>query len=268
MVWHYFSMKGNDVHTLSLFNGFTNYVENAMMVLKAFLHRAILLTGIRLISIYICLCICTLLPFLINSYLEVKTMGYFDHVGTVKFEGKSSTNPLAFKFYNPEEVILGKTMREHLRFGVAYWHSFTGNGSDPFGAGTALRGWNELSGMELAKARVEACFELLNILDVDYFCFHDRDIAPEGDTLQETNRNLDEIVALIKQHMQSSGKKLLWNTANMFTNPRFVHGAATTSNADVFAYAAAQVKKPWITVKSWARKTTYSGAAVRAMSHC
>jgi xylose isomerase len=189
------------------------------------------------------LCICTLLPFLINSYLEVKTMGYFDHVGTVKFEGKSSTNPLAFKFYNPEEVILGKTMREHLRFGVAYWHSFTGNGSDPFGAGTALRGWNELSGMELAKARVEACFELLNILDVDYFCFHDRDIAPEGDTLQETNRNLDEIVALIKQHMQSSGKKLLWNTANMFTNPRFVHGAATTSNADVFAYAAAQVKK-------------------------
>ncbi|TVY08978.1 xylose isomerase [Paenibacillus cremeus] len=170
-------------------------------------------------------------------------MSYFGSVSTVRFEGRQSTNPLAFKFYNPDQVILGKSMREHLRFAVAYWHSFTGSGSDPFGVGTAIRGWDQYTGMDLAKARVEACFELLNILDVDYFAFHDRDIAPEGSTLQETNRNLDAIVALIKEHMQSSGKKLLWNTANMFTNPRFVHGAATTSNADVFAYAAAQVKK-------------------------
>jgi xylose isomerase len=179
----------------------------------------------------------------VNLILEVESMSYFENVKSVKFEGRQSTNPLAFKFYNPDEIVLGKSMREHLRFAVAYWHSFTGSGSDPFGVGTAVRGWNAYSGMDLAKARVEACFELLNILDVDYFCFHDRDIAPEGDTLQETNQNLDEIVALIKQNMKSSGKKLLWNTANMFTHPRFVHGAATTSNADVFAYAAAQVKK-------------------------
>jgi xylose isomerase len=170
-------------------------------------------------------------------------MSYFGNLETIKYEGKQSTNPNAFKFYNPDQVIMGKTMREHLRFAVAYWHSFTANGTDPFGAGTAVRGWDKYSGMDLAKARVEACFELLNILDVDYFAFHDRDIAPEGSTLQETNQNLDLIVSLIKDNMKATGKKLLWNTANMFSNPRFVHGAATTSNADVFAYAAAQVKK-------------------------
>ncbi|MDQ0902632.1 xylose isomerase [Paenibacillus sp. V4I7] len=170
-------------------------------------------------------------------------MSYFDNIQPIKYEGRTSTNPLSFKFYNPDQVILGKTMREHLRFAIAYWHSFSANGSDPFGSGTAIRAWDQYSGLELAKARVDACFELLNILDVDYFAFHDRDIAPEGSTLQETNKNLDEIVALIKDKMKSSGKKLLWNTANMFTNPRFVHGAATTNNADVFAYAAAQVKK-------------------------
>jgi xylose isomerase len=170
-------------------------------------------------------------------------VSYFGNVSKIQYEGRQSTNPLSFKFYNPDQVILGKTMREHLRFAVAYWHSFTGNGSDPFGSATAVRDWDKFSGMDLAKARVEACFELLNILDVDYFAFHDRDIAPEGDTLQETNKNLDEIVALIKDNMKANGKKLLWNTANMFTNPRFVHGASTTCNADVYAYAAAQVKK-------------------------
>ncbi|PZE20727.1 xylose isomerase [Paenibacillus xerothermodurans] len=170
-------------------------------------------------------------------------MSYFGQLPQIQFEGKQSTNPLAFKFYNPDQVVLGKTMRQHLRFAVAYWHSFTGTGADPFGAGTNVRGWDRFSGMDQAKARVEACFELLQILDVDYFCFHDRDIAPEGDTLQETNSNLDAIVELIGQHMKATGKKLLWNTANMFTHPRFVHGAATTSNANVYAYAGAQVKK-------------------------
>jgi xylose isomerase len=170
-------------------------------------------------------------------------MSYFGNLQKIQYEGRQSTNPTAFKFYNPDQLILGKTMREHLRFAVAYWHSFTANGSDPFGVGTAARGWDQYYGMDLAKARVEACFELLHILDVDYFCFHDRDIAPEGKTLQETNENLDTIVSLIKENMKSSGKKLLWNTANMFTHPRFVHGAATTNNADVFAFAAAQVKK-------------------------
>ncbi|GAB2701371.1 xylose isomerase [Paenibacillus thermoaerophilus] len=170
-------------------------------------------------------------------------MSAFGHIPEIQYEGRRSTNPFAYKFYNAQEKVLGKTMEEHLRIAVSYWHTFTGNGADPFGAGTAIRPWDRFSGMDLAKARVEAAFELFGKLGVPYFCFHDRDIAPEGNTLQETNRNLDEIVALIQEYMKTSRTKLLWNTANMFTHPRFVHGAATTSNADVFAYAAAQVKK-------------------------
>ncbi|MUG69465.1 xylose isomerase [Paenibacillus validus] len=170
-------------------------------------------------------------------------MAYFNTVNRIQFEGKQSRNPLAFKHYNKSEVVLGKTQEEHLRFAVAYWHTMTGGGSDPFGADTAIRPWNGYSGLDLAKVRVEAAFEFFTKIDAPYFCFHDRDIAPEGHSLKETNENLDVIVAQIKEHMKTSGVKLLWNTANMFSNPRFVHGAATTSNAEVYAYAAAQVKK-------------------------
>lgn len=170
-------------------------------------------------------------------------MAYFPNIPKIEYEGRHSDNPFAFKFYNPKEVVLGKTMEEHLRFAVSYWHTLTGTGTDPFGAGTMLRPWDRYRGMDLAKARVEAAFELFEKLGVPFFCFHDRDIAPEGDTLQETNANLDTIVAMIKEYMKTSKTRLLWNTANLFTHPRFVHGAATTSNADVFAYAAAQVKK-------------------------
>ena len=170
-------------------------------------------------------------------------MAYFDKVNRIGYEGKQSQNPLAFKHYNPDEIVLGKTMEEHLRFAVAYWHTLTGGGADPFGAPTAVRPWDRFTGLDLAKARVEAAFEFFEKIRAPYFCFHDRDIAPEGETLAETNRNLDAIVSMIKEHMQSTGVKLLWNTANMFTHPRYVHGAATSCSADVFAYAAAQVKK-------------------------
>jgi len=170
-------------------------------------------------------------------------MAYFANIPQIKFEGKGSDNPLAFKHYDPQQVVLGKTMEEHLRYAVAYWHTYTADGTDPFGAGTAVREWDKLSGLDKAKARVEANFEFMDKLNIPYYCFHDRDIAPEGATLQETNKNLDVIVAMLKDNMKTSGKKLLWNTANMFTNPRFVHGAGTTSNADVYAYAAAQLKK-------------------------
>ncbi|RKN80472.1 xylose isomerase [Paenibacillus ginsengarvi] len=170
-------------------------------------------------------------------------MSYFTGVPTIEYEGARSTNPFAFKHYDPGAVVAGKTMQEHLRFAVAYWHTLTASGADPFGAGTAVRPWDRFTGLDLAKARVEAAFELIAKLKVPFFCFHDRDIAPEGDTLQETNRNLDVIVASIKEYMKSTGTKLLWNTANMFTHPRFVHGAGTTNNADVYAYAAAQIKK-------------------------
>jgi xylose isomerase len=170
-------------------------------------------------------------------------MAFFNDVEQIQFEGASSSNPLAFKFYNPEEKINGKTMKEILRFSVAYWHTFTYGGSDPFGTDNMIRPWNRFSGLDLAKARVEAAFELFEKLGVPYFCFHDADVAPEGSSLKETYKNLDIITAMIKEYMSDSDTKLLWNTANMFSNPRFVHGAATSSNADVFAYSAAKVKK-------------------------
>ncbi|NLD46559.1 MAG: xylose isomerase [Clostridiaceae bacterium] len=169
---------------------------------------------------------------------------YFKNVSKIKYEGKDSDNPLAFKYYNADEVVGGKTMKEHLRFAVAYWHTFQGGGADPFGAGTAQRPWDNLSDpMDIARAKVAANFEFCEKLGVPFFCFHDRDIAPEASTLAETNKRLDEIVALIKENMKSSSVKLLWGTTNAFGNPRFVHGASTSPNADVFAYAAAQVKK-------------------------
>ncbi|KYG26281.1 xylose isomerase [Priestia endophytica] len=182
-----------------------------------------------------------------QSYTNVGN--YFESANKVFYEGKDSNNPLAFKYYNPEEMIGNKTMKEHLRFSVAYWHTFTADGTDPFGAATMQRPWDKYQGMDLAKARVEAAFELFEKLGVPFFAFHDRDIAPEGNTLKETNKNLNIIITLIKEYMKTSNVKLLWNTANMFTHPRFVHGAATSCNADVFAYAAAQVKKGLETAK-------------------
>ncbi|MCI4621359.1 xylose isomerase [Priestia megaterium] len=176
-------------------------------------------------------------------------INYFESANKVLYEGKDSKNPLAFKYYNPDEVVGGKTMKDQLRFSVAYWHTFTADGTDPFGAATMQRSWDRYDGMDLAKARVEAAFQLFETLNVPFFAFHDRDVAPEGSTLQETNKNLDVIITMIKEYMQTSNVKLLWNTANMFTNPRFVHGAATSCNADVFAYAAAQVKKGLETAK-------------------
>lgn len=170
-------------------------------------------------------------------------MTYFKNIDKIKYEGPTSTNPYAFKFYNPEEMIGSETMEEMLRFAVAYWHTFTADGSDPFGDGTMIRPWDTYSDMDLAKARVEAAFEFFEKLNIPYFCFHDIDIAPEGSNLRESNQNIDEIVQLMKDYMKSSQVKLLWNTVNNFTHPRFVHGAATSSNADVFAYAAAKVKK-------------------------
>lgn len=169
---------------------------------------------------------------------------FFPGISKIQYEGKSSKNPLAFKYYNPDEKIGGKTMKDHLRFSVAYWHTLTGTGSDPFGAATMVRPWDNASDpMEQAKARVRVNFEFIEKLGVPYFCFHDRDISPEAGSLAETNKRLDTIVSLTKQMMKDTGIKLLWGTANLFSNPRFVHGASTSCNADVFAFAAAQVKK-------------------------
>lgn len=170
---------------------------------------------------------------------------FFKQVGKIKYEGPGSDNPLAFKYYNPEEIIDGKSLKDHLRFAVAYWHTFQGRGGDMFGTGgAAQRPWDDISDpMSLAFAKVEANFEFCEKLGVPFFCFHDRDISPEADTLAETNKRLDQVVAKIKDRMKDSDVKLLWGTTNAFSHERFTHGASTSNHADVFAYAAAQVKK-------------------------
>lgn len=170
-------------------------------------------------------------------------MEYFENIKKVKYEGKESKNRFAYKYYNPEEEILGKPMKEHLRFAVAYWHTMTEDGADNFGVGTYQRNWEGDTPMETAKNRVDAMFEILTKLGVEYFCFHDVDIAPQGESLEEFFENLDEITDLIKDKMDETGIKLLWNTANLFSHPRYVNGGATTNNAEVYAIAAAQVKK-------------------------
>ena len=171
-------------------------------------------------------------------------MKYFENAEIIKFEGSKSLNPFAFKYYNPNEIILGKAMKNHLKFSMAYWHTMTGEGTDPFGAGTMERPWDEnVSELEKAKVRVHVAFELMEKLGLEYFAFHDRDIAPEGKTIEESNANLDVIVDLIEAEMKRTGIKLLWGTANAFANKRYVNGASTSPNADVFAFAASQVKK-------------------------
>jgi xylose isomerase len=163
---------------------------------------------------------------------------------TIQYAGPSATTALAFRHYNPEEVIDGRTMSEHLRFSIAYWHSFRGTGADPFGPGTIQRPWEKGSDpVSIAKVRMDAAFEFFQKIRAPFWAFHDRDIAPEGRTLAESNRNLDKIVAHAKDLQKATGVKLLWGTANLFSNPRYMCGASTNPDAHVFAYAAAQVKK-------------------------
>ncbi|MFU0828296.1 MAG: xylose isomerase [Lachnoclostridium sp.] len=171
-------------------------------------------------------------------------MAYFEGIEKIKYEGPKSKNPLAFKYYNPDEVVMGKTMKEQLRFAMSYWHTLTYMGNDPFGVETMFRPWDQNKDpMEVAKERVHVAFEFMEKMQIPYFCFHDRDIAPEGKDLEETNKRLDEIVPIIKEEMARTGIKCLWGTTNAFRHPRFVHGAGTSCNASVFAYAAAQIKK-------------------------
>lgn len=171
-------------------------------------------------------------------------MAYFPEVEAIRYEGPESTNPLAFRHYNPDEVVEGKTLKEHLRFAVCYWHTLRGMGNDPFGPGCAVRPWEDGSdSLAMAIKRVDVAFEFMSKLGAPYYCFHDRDVAPEGANLRETNAHLDQVTDALAAAQARTGIKLLWGTANLFSNRRFVHGAATSCNADVFAYAAAQVKK-------------------------
>jgi xylose isomerase len=169
---------------------------------------------------------------------------YFPEVSKIAYEGPKSKNPLAFKHYNPDEVVEGQKMKDLMRFSVAYWHTFRGTGSDPFGSATLSRPWDDGSNsVENAVKRVDVAFEFMSKLGAPFYCFHDRDVAPEGATLRESNSNLEAVAKRLKEKQGETGIGLLWGTANLFSNPRFMHGAATSCNADVFAYAAAQVKK-------------------------
>jgi xylose isomerase len=168
----------------------------------------------------------------------------FPKISKIQFEGPKSRNPLAFRWYNPDEVIEGKTMKDHLRFSVTYWHTFRGMGADMFGSGTMQRPWEASSdSVENAKNRVRVAFEFIEKLGAPFYAFHDRDVAPEGRTLKESNQALDEVVKVLKEEQQRTGVRLLWGTACLFVHPRYMHGASTSCNADVFSYAAAQVKK-------------------------
>jgi hypothetical protein len=169
---------------------------------------------------------------------------HFPGIDKIAYEGTDSDRALAFRHYDPAEVIDGKTMKEHMRFSIAYWHAFRGTGSDPFGPGTIQRSWeNGKDPVSVAKVRMDAAFEFFQKIESPFWCFHDRDIAPEGASLAESNRILDQIVAHAKQLQKATGVRLLWGTANLFSNPRYMSGAATNPDAHVFAYAAAQVKK-------------------------
>lgn len=168
---------------------------------------------------------------------------YFTGINKIQYEGSDSDNPLAFNYYDEDRVVAGKPMKEHLRFAVAYWHSFCNENSDPFGTGTRKFPWNKSADpIENAKFRLEAAFEFFTKLGVPYYCFHDRDLAPEGLTIGESEKNLAELVAMAKSYQKETDVKLLWGTANLFTHPRYMNGAATNPDFNVVCHAAAQVK--------------------------
>ena len=169
---------------------------------------------------------------------------YFPKIEKIRYEGADSKNPLSFKQYDPNAKIGDQTMEEHLRFSIAYWHTFCGEGLDPFGLPTLQRPWNKAgSAMEAAEQKLHAAFEFFQKIGARYYCFHDRDIAPEGNNLKESNANLEKICKMALQLQHNSGVQLLWGTANLFGHPRYMCGAATNPDPHVFAYGASQVKK-------------------------
>ncbi|UJQ93505.1 xylose isomerase [Mariluticola halotolerans] len=166
---------------------------------------------------------------------------FFKGLTPAKYEGPESTNPLAFRHYNPDEIVLGKPMKEHLRFAVAYWHSFAWEGGDPFGGRTFDRPWFG-GDMDDARLKADVAFELFTLLDAPYFCFHDADVRPEGESYAKSVKRLNKLADIFEEKIAETGTKLLWGTANLFSNRRFMSGAATNPDPDVFAYAAATIK--------------------------
>ncbi len=185
----------------------------------------------------------------------------FNNIPKIAYEGPQSKNPLAFKYYDADKIVMGKKMSEHLPFAMAWWHNLCASGADMFGAGTADKAFGAAAGtMEHAKAKVDAGFEFMTKMGINLFCFHDVDLIPEADTIEETNKRLDEISDYILEKMKGTDIKCLWGTANMFSNPRFMNGAGSTNSPDVFCFAAAQVKKALdLTVKLGGRGYVFWG---------
>ena len=168
---------------------------------------------------------------------------YFKGIGKVKFEGKESDNPLAYKYYNPDQMVAGKRMKDHFKFAMAYWHTLCGTGGDPFGPGTKEFPWmGATDPLQAAKNKADAAFEFLTKMGFEYYCFHDYDLIEEGETLLESEKRIAQIVDYLKEKQKATGIKVLWGTANCFSNPRYMNGAATNPNFDVVARAGAQVK--------------------------
>ncbi|HVI88771.1 MAG TPA: xylose isomerase, partial [Dongiaceae bacterium] len=176
--------------------------------------------------------------------MNAPSQTFFPIAEAIRYEGPDAKNPLAYKYYDPDRMVLGKRMEDHLRFAVCYWHTFCWPGLDPFGGETFLRPWMQAGGdpMAQAKQKADIAFEMFRLLNVPFFTFHDRDIAPEGATLAESNKNVRVIADIFAKKMETAKVKLLWGTANLFSNRRFMAGAATNPNPEVFIYAAAQVK--------------------------
>jgi len=168
---------------------------------------------------------------------------YFTGINKIPFEGSESDNPFSFKYYNPDQIVAGKTMRDHFKFAIAYWHSFCGQGTDPFGAGTQNFPWDKATDpIQAARNKADAAFEFISKMRFDYYCFHDYDLVQEASTLAESEKRVITITDYIKEKQAETGIKLLWGTANCFSHPRYMNGAATNPDFDVVAYAGAQVK--------------------------
>ena len=168
---------------------------------------------------------------------------YFKNIPAIKYEGPKSDNPFAFKYYNPDQIVAGKSMREHFKFAVAYWHTFCGQGADPFGIGTQNFLWDQAGDpIQRALDKADAAFEFITKMGFEYYCFHDYDLIEEGNSLSESEKRLETIIAYLKDKQKASGVKLLWGTANCFSNPRYMNGAATNPDFKVVAHAGAQVK--------------------------
>jgi xylose isomerase len=167
----------------------------------------------------------------------------FNNIPKIRYEGSKTENMLAFRYYNPDEIVLGKPMRDQLKFALSWWHTLCATGADMFGVGTGDKSFGASTEVELARNKVDAAFEIMQKLDIPYFCFHDADLIPEGATLAESNSRMDAVTDYLLERMKETDAKCLWGTCNTFTHPRFMHGAGSSPSADVFAYTAAKIKK-------------------------